>query len=199
MGEAKRNAAKRAEERRLQTEALRVEFLRQTENWSFPPSEWEARVVVSIQALPRVRVYRPSPEAAAYARMPARQCFENANWYAAQNPARSKAVVGWLEDDFGNYTLHAVIQLRDTGEWQDWTPVIGDDRPSYIFIPDPSIVQTTEELEDRVRYHHERDGQHINYGVRTDPERSLRHLAKVKADLLSGMDPIQAASQPYAE
>ncbi len=199
MGEAKRNAAARAEQRRIETEKIRDDLLKQTDNWSFEPREWEVPMVAAIRELRSVQVYRPSAEAMAYARMPPRRCFENAEWYSAQNPSISKPVIGWIADVYGNYTLHAVNLILRDGLHQDWTPVLGDARPSYPFIPDPHLVQRKEVLEDRVRYHHERDGHAISYGIRSDPQRTLRHIAKFRADLLAGMDPIKAASQPLVD
>lgn len=199
MGEAKRNAATRAEQRRIETERLREDFLKQADNWSSEPSEWEVAMAAEIAALPTVRVDRPSAKAMAYARMHPRRCFDNADWYSAQDPSISKPVVGWLADIYGNFTLHAVNLILRDGSYQDWTPVAGDDRPHYPFIPDPKLVQRKEEVGDTIRYHHERDGQEIRYGVRADPERTLRHIERIRADLLAGLDPVKAASQPLVD
>lgn len=190
MGEAKRRAAERRQ-------AQREEFLEEVERWSFPPSTWEAEVVAAIKALPTVTVFRPPPHMVAWAKMPPRRCFDNSDWYARQDPSRSKAVVGWLPDDVGNYTLHAVVRLLDSGEWQDWTPVVGDTRKNFSFIPDPHILQTKHDLGDRIRYVHERNGQEIRYGVRSAPERTIHHSARIKAALLAGMEPLEAVQLPY--
>ncbi|QBX36888.1 hypothetical protein E4M02_04400 [Brevundimonas sp. S30B] len=176
MGEAKKRDA-----------ALRAEFSRVLDMWSFPPSEAEARTVAEVEALPAVTVERESAERLEWARMKPRLCHDNCAWYERNDPTgTAKSVTGWMREPTGNYVLHAVVNVG--GEYRCITPIPGE--PSrFQFIPDPDI-QTVRQ--DDNKYRHTRKGFEIGAGIRPDPAKTLRHIEVIRERLASGMDPYKA-------
>lgn len=179
MGEAKRNMEK-----------LRASFLAELDNWSFPPTDWEARTVVEIQKLPVVMVRRYPDDALKYMRMPPRECHKNARFMQDNDPdGRLRQVSGWWFQN-GNYVLHSVVDQY--GDLVCVTPAPLHRENPFPFIPDAKI-EWRDEGDYRVPY---RDGVEIGPGVRADPEMTLTELAKVRARLESGMNPYKAIQMP---
>lgn len=174
MGEAKRKL-----------EELRRSFLAEIESWTFPATEWEARTVAEIRALPSVTVRRYPDEVLAQMRMPPRQCHPNARFMQDNDPERRlRHVVGWWPQG-GNYVLHSVVDQY--GQYVCVTPA--PFHPTlFEFIPDPKI--TWQDEGDRRIAH--RDGVPIGPGVRIDPARTIAEIQLIKAKLLSGMNPYEA-------
>lgn len=81
MGEAKRNR-----------EAARAAFIAEIELWSFPPSEWETRMVRDVAKLPFVAVNRLPIPALEARGMRAGKCHENARLVEEAGTAGEKRI-----------------------------------------------------------------------------------------------------------
>ena len=174
MGDAKRKL-----------ENVRRALLREIESWAFPATEWEARTVAEVRALPVVTVQRYPDEALAQMRMPPRQCHPNARFMQENDPERRlKHIVGWWPQG-GNYVLHSVVDQY--GKYICVTPAPFHPA-SFEFIPDPKIAWQ-DEGDRRIAY---RDCVPIGPGIRIDPARTVAEIQLIKAKLLSGMDPYEA-------
>jgi hypothetical protein len=176
VGEAKRRR-----------EEMRATFLKFSERWSFPASDWEAAAIAEVERLPVVRAFRVPAEQIAYMRMPAQECHTNCRWYEENDPeGKVRAAVGWLPQP-GVFVLHSVVERG--GKLMCITPnaFVGGD--TLDFIPDAKIQWR--EGEGGVR-HFTRDGQDIGPGIRKDPARTIADNERVRRNLLSGMDPLQA-------
>ncbi len=179
MGEAKRKA-----------ERLRAQFLADIEEWMFPASEWEARMVAEVRELPRVRAHRITPNQAADMGMPAKECHANCRWYQDNDPeGKARQITGWMHDD-GGFVLHSVIE-RD-GVVFCITPTPVHQEPAFEFIPDPAI-EWRDEGDFRIPY---RGGQKVGKGIREDPAAAMAQLEEIKRKLLSGMNPWEAIRRP---
>ncbi|QLQ17654.1 MAG: hypothetical protein HZT43_01370 [Exiguobacterium profundum] len=175
MGEGKRKL-----------EAVRVKFLAELDDWSFPASEWESQTVAEIKRLPVVRVHRASDEELNYMRMKPQQCHTNVRFMVKNDPEqRSEQITGWWPQD-GNYVLHSI--LNQWGQFVCVTPSPMNKENPFSFIPDPKI-EWREEGDYLTAY---RDGVAVGKGVRDNPAEALKALAVVRERLLSGMNPYEA-------
>lgn len=157
--------------------ALRADFNRVLDMWSFPPSDAEAATVAAVQGLPSVIVERESAERLAWAGMKPRLCHDSCAWYARNDPTgQTKVVTGWMREPTGNYVLHAVVAIGSV--YRCITPTPGE--PSrFLFIPHPDIETVRQ---DDLKYRHTRKGYEIGAGIRPDPKRhfgTLRSCASV--------------------
>lgn len=175
MGEGKRKR-----------EAMRKALLADLEEWSFEPTDWEARTVSEIQSLPIVTVGRGPDDQLAYMRMVARQCHQNAAFMEKNDPeGLTKQVTGWwIQQD--NYVLHSII--LQAGQYICVTPAPLESADSFDFVPDPKI-EWREEGSYRIAY---RDGVEIGKGVRRNPAKAVAEINEIKKRLLSGMNPYKA-------
>ncbi|MDX3925169.1 MAG: hypothetical protein QHC90_05085 [Shinella sp.] len=175
MGQAKRKL-----------EEARASFLAELDSWSFPATEWEAKVVADIGSLPVVKVTRYPDEALAYMRMPPRECHKNARFMQDNDPdKRLRQVTGWWPQD-GQFVLHSVV--FQNGDFVCVTPAPMHSGRTFEFIPDDKI-EWRDEGDYRVAY---RDGMEVGPGVRADPAKTLVEIERVRQRLLSGMNPFQA-------
>jgi hypothetical protein len=178
MGEAKRREKE-----------LRDEFLKEADRWSFPPSEWEQKVVAELQAAEPIWVERMPREQVDWMRMPPGKCHANAQWYEDNDPSKTfKAVAGWLVDPEGNYVFHSVVS--DGENYACITPSRADPRPMFEFIPDPKVTWYDD---DATGYRRAlRDGGDIGAGVRSDPEKTIADCERIRQKLLAGVHPMKA-------
>jgi hypothetical protein len=175
MGEAKRNQ-----------EALRAKLIKNISEWSFPPSEWEAKMVSEISKLPVVMVARAPEEQLEWARMKAKECHANARFMAENDPAKqTRQVLGWWPQE-GNFVLHSVIQQGD--QMICVTPSPFNSENPFPFMPDPEI-EAREENDHLVYY---RKGQKIGPGFRSDPHEAIRLGLETKKRLEAGGNPYDA-------
>lgn len=166
----------------------REDMLRVLEKWSYPPSEWEAAMVSEVEQLPVTIVQREPPERLAWARMKPRLCHDNCAWYERNDPTgKSKACTGWIRDEFGNYVLHTVVNVGD--EYVCITPMPNVSGTHLEFIPDPAITVSIKDD----KFYHYRKGQRIGAGLRSEPEKTLAQVERVKERIASGMDAMEAA------
>lgn len=175
MGEAKRKL-----------EATRAAFLKELDEWSFEPSEWEAETVAQLSTLSRVQVNRYPDARLEWMRMPPRQCHANARFMEENDPeGRLKQVTGWWPQD-GHFVLHSVVDQH--GKYMCVTPAPQHPQNPFEFIPD-CHVEWREEGDYRVAY---RNGVKIGPGVRADPASSTAEVERIRRLLLSGVNPYQA-------
>lgn len=176
-------------EAKKRIESVRKAFLAEIDEWSFPPSEWEARTVSEIQLLPIVKVRRYPDDALSYMRMPARHCHANAQFMEDTDPSgRMKHITGWwIQGD--TYLLHSVVLHDD--QYVCVTPAPLESEETFDFVPD-SEIEWRDDGEVRSAY---RGGALIGKGVRTNPARSLAEIDKIRQRLLSGMNPYEAVKR----
>lgn len=178
MGEAKRKM-----------DALRAEFLAQSEQWTFPASEWEARSIEEIKELPFIKVHRPSDEQLEWMRMPAKTCHANARFMEENDPDdRAKRITGWWLQE-GNYVLHSIV--NQLGNMICVTPSPYSRENPFDFIPDAKI----EWREEGDYFEAYRDDVKIGPGLRSDPAKVLAECEDVLNRLLSGMNPYKAVQK----
>lgn len=167
-----------------QLEAIRASIRRSIDDWAFELSDWEARIVSEIEALPAVTVHRAHPPIWAAHVIRQQYCHHNTHWFARNDPTRSATVVaGWAIDPSGNYPLHSVLRIG--AGYQCMTTVMDDARTSFRFIPDPGLEASFDGRE----YRFTRDGREVGVGVRRDPAATLAELRRIAARLDAGVDP----------
>lgn len=173
MGEAKQKR-----------ERLRALILRETENWTFAPTQQEAEIVADLKNRTPIMVQRAPDDQLAWARMKPRECHANAGWYADNDPTgQCRHVVGWWpQGDL--YLLHSVV--RTPAGMLCITPQLPDVPNPFPFIPDDRI---TWRPEGDVRRYYVGDWPILGPGVREDPAYRLEVNAKVREMLLAGQDP----------
>lgn len=175
MGEAKRKR-----------EQLRQLMLRETDQWSFPPSPEEAALVAKLDVLPSVTARRVPEDQIAYMRMPGKECHANCAWYASNDPeGKARHVLGWWRQPEA-YVLHSVIE-RD-GQHVCITPQLQGTPATFEFVPDAEI-EVRDEGDVRVFY---RDGRRWHPGVRARPQEMIEHMEKVRRRLRAGGNPYKA-------
>ncbi|MGH6753718.1 MAG: hypothetical protein ACREDP_16285, partial [Bradyrhizobium sp.] len=81
---------------KVRRKVLLQKCLKMSEEWDFPPSQWEAAVCADLREEDVVLVTRAPLDQLARAGMPANECHANARWYAKNDPSgNSRAVAGW--------------------------------------------------------------------------------------------------------
>jgi hypothetical protein len=160
-------------------------MLKESGEWDFPPSEWEAEVCSELKEEDVVMVRRVSAAELAWMRMPANQCHANVRWYVENDPTKSACgVVGWWVQ-WPNFVLHSVIEVARRLICITPSPISEEEIP---FIPDPKIHWVKD---DKV-YSAIRSGQKIGPGVRKFPAFTVAQAAIVRERLLKGLDPLKA-------
>lgn len=174
MGEAKQRREK-----------LRASMLAQADDWSRPPSAWEAELVEELLDMPAVRVPRLPATDITWMGMPANECHANTRWYERNDrTGQAKSVSGWWLQGL-DFVLHSV--LGNQGQYRCITPSAGGET-EIIFIADPKI----EWVETGDVYSPRRNGQFVGLGVRRFPAFTRALNETVRARLLAGMDPYRA-------
>jgi hypothetical protein len=173
---------------KLRQRRERDSLLRVFDDWSHPPSEWEAAMVREVKQLPTVLVSRVPPERLAQMRMKPRLCHDNCHWYAEHDPSgATRACSGWLSDGGGTFVLHSVIASGD--DYLCITPMPHVGGTHFEFKPDSAITVTRT---DDGAFEHRRNGQLIGAGLRIDPAKTLAQIARVRERVAAGMDPVEA-------
>ncbi|MER8417908.1 hypothetical protein [Mesorhizobium sp. M1329] len=172
-------------EARRRREEIRGHLLAQVNEWSFPPTPWEAAVVAELLDREFRHVERLSDQELQYMRMPSNECHANARWFEKNDPTRqAKSVTGWWVQGL-NFVLHSV--LSNGKDYRCITPSIGDER-NIPFIPDIAITW----IETGEVYSATRNGQLIGVGVRRFPALTIAQNAIIRSRLLAGYDPYRA-------
>lgn len=160
-------------------------LLWQADGWSFPPSEWEARIIEDLHAMQGYRIPRlPDAELIELGLQP-NKCHENARW-CEQNDVRggTKAVAGWWLQGM-EFVLHSVVSYG--GELCCVTPSrLGESEIN--FYPDPHIEWIERDGELAAM----RNGEIVGLGVRRFPAFTIAQHELVRMRLAIGMEPDQA-------
>lgn len=166
-------------------EADRFSFKKELEQWSFPPSKWESRMVEEVSRLPVVTVTRPPAAALEKHGVRERKCHENARKIEYDSAGEFQKCVGWWILG-GHYVLHSVV--RFDGGYLCVTPAPLQPQDEYSFIPDSEIYEQV--VNGGVDYF--RKGQRIGAGLRSNPQETLRICAETRIRLEAGGDPYEA-------
>ena len=73
---------------KVRREALRQELLKNSKEWDFATSLWEAALCAELREGAVVVVPRAPPEQLAWSRMPAQECHAIARWYAKNDSGK---------------------------------------------------------------------------------------------------------------
>ncbi|OOG73861.1 hypothetical protein B0E45_06100 [Sinorhizobium sp. A49] len=158
--------------------------LRNAEEMSFPPTEWEANTLAEVLSLPRVTVTRPPEHELLAAEMLPYNCHVNCSRQAANDP-ESHHVWGWCV--YGSdLILHSVVEMR--GHWLCLTPQLVEAPSRFQFIPDPSI-EWRETSDGRDAF---RGGVRLPQALRKYPEHHLRMRDELHDLVASGMSAFDA-------
>lgn len=172
----------------LRKQELSELVLRNAEHMKFPPSEWEARTLAEVLALPRAIVTRPPEEQLLAAGMLPYDCHVNCSAQAANDPERlSRHVCGWLIYGF-DLILHSVVERR--GHWMCLTPQLVRSPSQFHFIPDPSIEWT--EVDDDSARTAFRHGARLPDALREYPEHHIRMRDELHRLIESGISAFDA-------
>src|ERR1700682_734226 len=124
---------------KVRREALRQELLKNSKEWDFATSLWEAALCAELREGAVVVVPRAPPEQLAWSRMPAQECHAIARWYAKNDPSgKARMITGWWVQ-WPNFVLHSVVEVE--GRLICITPsAFGE--TEIPFISDPKITWT---------------------------------------------------------
>lgn len=112
-------------------------IFRNVEEMAFEPSEWEAKTLLEVLALPRVTVTRPPENQLLAIGMRPNDCHANCAAQAANDPeGRSRHVWGWYING-SDLILHSVVDIG--GDWYCLTPQTTSLPSRFQFIPDGQI------------------------------------------------------------
>jgi hypothetical protein len=174
-------------EAKQKREELKRLILRKSEEWNFPPTEWEATLCRELEAKPVQIVARAPTDQLAWMKMKANECHTNAGWYAEHDPEKkSRHVAGWWVQG-PNFASHSLIE-RD-GQLTCITPTYSGET-EIPFIPDTEITWQTE---NGVRCAY-RNGQQIGPGVRRFPAFTMALTEIIRRRIRSGGDPVRATN-----
>lgn len=181
MGEAKR---RRAEERQ--------HLLDMIDAWSFPPSDWEAALVLEISELPVFLVPRLDAATLSAMNVHQNQCHANVRRYVRSDESgASRWIAGWWING-SDLVFHSVVEID--GQLICITPS-PEGEAEIPFIPDPTI-EWTEEGEYGAAYRNERE---IGIGIRRFPALTIAMYQMARERLLAGMDARKAAELSDAD
>lgn len=173
------------EEAKRRADELRAYLLWQADEWTFPPSEWEAQIIGELQTMQGYRIPRLPGTDMTELELQPNECHANARW-CEQNDVRggTKAIAGWWLQGM-EFVLHSVVSYD--GELCCVTPSsLGENE--IIFYPDPLI----EWGEQDGRFAAVRNGRNIGLGVRRFPAFTIAQHELVRMRLKIGMTPDQA-------
>lgn len=112
-------------------------IFRNVEEMAFEPSEWEAKTLLEVLALPRVTVTRPPEKQLLAIGMRPNDCHANcAGQEANDTEGRSRHVSGWYIHG-SDLILHSVVNIG--GDWYCLTPQTTSLPSRFQFIPDSQI------------------------------------------------------------
>lgn len=152
------------------------------EHMAQPPSEWEAKVLADVIALPRVTVLRPPRAQLLALGMLPYHCHANCALQAANDPEQlSRHVSGWLIDG-PDLILHSVIEMR--GRWFCMTPQYVPAPPQFQFTPDPLIEWRDASDGARLAF---RGGSQLPEVLRKYPEHHIRMRDELRRLIAAGM------------
>ena len=181
MGEAKRKREK-----------MRSDLLQELDRWSRPNSASEERIASALAGLPVLQLERQPKHVLEYMRMKPRQCHLNCDEYRRLDPdGKSETVTGWRPIN-GVYVLHSVVKRE--GVLSCITPAPFESHNMIDFVVDESVQKITGE---NGKYVFTREGDVIEYGVRSDPEKVIDISAKMRARLEQGASPYTVMEEAF--